>query len=159
MAYVAGIGLLALVAEMVLKYSPLHVEIFSGGGGGFLYLAPVIAEPQCNWYSLFFPGGMGCEMHSTGTGVNISLMILIVHGWLYVVYVFACFRLWQMLRWKALRLLWMLLGGVVPFLSFFVEAHIHKIAIAEFEELEAKKKARQERRKAKAAQAAAGEDA
>lgn len=159
-AYIAGFGLLALVAEMVLKYSPLHVEIFAGGEGGFLYLAPVIAEPQCNWYSLFVPGGMGCEMHSTGTGLNISLMILIVHGWLYVVYVFACFRLWQMLRWKPMRLFVMLLGGVVPFLSFIVEARIHKIAMAEYEELKAKKKARAERRKAaKAAQLAAEGDA
>ena len=160
MAYVAGIGLLLLVAEMVLKYSPLHVEVFAGGDGGLLYLAPVIAEPQCQWYSLFFPGGMGCEMHSTGTGFNISLFILIAHGWLYVVYVFACFRLWQMMRWKALRLLWMLLGGVVPFLSFFVEAHIHKIAIREYEELASKRQAREERRKAAdAAKATAGEDA
>ena len=33
---ITGVGLLLLVAEMVLKYTPLHVELFAGGSGGFL---------------------------------------------------------------------------------------------------------------------------
>ena len=37
---ITGIGLLLLVAEMVLKYTPLHVELFLGGSGGFLWFAP-----------------------------------------------------------------------------------------------------------------------
>ena len=156
MAYVAGSFLLLLVAEMVLKYSPTHVEIFAGGDGGLLWLAPVIVEPQCNWYSLFIPNGLGCEIHTTGTGINISLMILIVHGWIYVVYLFASFRLWQMLRWPVKRLILMALGGVVPFLSFFVEGRMEKAAFADVERLEARLAAREQKREQ--AQAGTGKE-
>ena len=31
---ITGVGLLLLVAEMILKYTPLHVELFAGGSGG-----------------------------------------------------------------------------------------------------------------------------
>lgn len=157
MAYVAGSFLLLLVAEMVLKYSPTHVEIFMGGDGGLLHLAPVIVEPQCHWYSMFVPNGLGCEIHTTGTGINISLMILIVHGWIYVVYLFACFRLWQMLRWPVMRLIWMALGGVVPLLSFFVESRMKKVAADDIQRLEKRREARDRKRK-QAAEAATGKE-
>ncbi|MGO1769886.1 MAG: DUF3817 domain-containing protein, partial [Microbacterium sp.] len=100
---ITGIGLLLLVAEMVLKYSPLHIELFAGGSGGFLWFADVIVSPDCLWYSQFAMGAGGCEMESTGDGANISLAILVVHGWFYVVYLFACFRLWSLMRWGFLR--------------------------------------------------------
>ncbi len=121
---ITGVGLLLLVAEMILKYTPLHVELFAGGSGGFLWLAPVIAGPDCSWYSLFFPGSDNCEMISTGDGVNLSLAILIAHGWFYVVYLFACFRVWSLMRWKFPKFLLLALGGIVPFLSFFMEARV-----------------------------------
>lgn len=117
---ITGIGLLLLVAEMVLKYSPLHVELFLGGSGGFLWFADVIVQ-DCQWYSQFVPGSTACEMTSTGDGVNLSLGILIVHGWFYVVYLFACFRLWSLMRWGFGRFLTLAGGGVVPFLSFVME--------------------------------------
>lgn len=142
MSWVTGIFLLLLVAEMVLKYSPTHVELFVGGSGGPLWFAPVVAGPGCQWWSLFVPGGAGCEMQSLGDGFNISLAILIVHGWIYVVYLFACFRLWSLLRWPFGRLLAMALGGVVPFLSFFVERRMHALAVAEVDDLEAQRAAR-----------------
>ncbi|WP_159501595.1 DUF3817 domain-containing protein [Microbacterium sp. 18062] len=122
---ITGIGLLLLVTEMVLKYTPLHVELFAGGSGGFLWFAQVIAGPECQWHSLFLPGSDGCEMVSTALdGFNISLFILVAHGWFYVVYLFACFRVWSLMRWPLRRFLLLALGGVVPLLSFFMEARV-----------------------------------
>ncbi len=106
---ITGVGLLLLVAEMILKYTPLHVELFAGGSGGFLWFAPVVEGAD---------GGLV----STGDGINISLWILIIHGWFYVVYLFSCFRMWSLMRWPFLRLVLLALGGVIPFLSFFMEA-------------------------------------
>ena len=105
---ITGTFLLLLVAEMVLKYTPLHLELFLGGSGGFLWLAPVIPGPT---------GGLV----STGDGVNVSLSILIVHGWFYVVYLFSCFRVWSLMRWPFWRFLLLAAGGVVPLLSFIME--------------------------------------
>lgn len=142
MSWVTGTFLLLLVAEMVLKYSPTHVEVFAFGASGPLALEAVVPGEGCQWFSLFVPGGMGCEIVSLGVGVNISLMILIVHGWIYVVYLLACFRLWSLLRWPFPRLLAMAAGGVVPFLSFFVEHRMHRIALADLARLEAEKAAK-----------------
>ncbi|MGW8481828.1 DUF3817 domain-containing protein [Microbacterium sp. NPDC055903] len=119
---ITGVMLLSLLVEMILKYSPTHVELFLGGSGGFLWFAPVIVGDGCQWFSLFVPGGMGCELVSAGDGVNISLGILVAHGWFYVVYLFACFRMWSLMRWPFVRFILLALGGVVPLLSFFMEA-------------------------------------
>ncbi|MCR2793595.1 DUF3817 domain-containing protein [Microbacterium sp. zg.Y625] len=121
---ITGVGLLLLLAEMIFKYTPLHVELFAGGSGGLLWFATVIVGPDCQWFSLFIPGSDQCEMISTGDGLNLSLGILIVHGWFYVVYLFACFRVWSLMRWGFVRFLLLALGGVVPLLSFFMEARV-----------------------------------
>lgn len=142
MSWVTGVFLLLLVAEMVLKYSPTHVELFAFGSGGLLSLQGVVPLPTCEWWSLFVPGGQGCEIQSLGDGVNLSLGILIAHGWIYVVYLIACFRLWSLLRWPFGRLIAMALGGVVPFLSFFVEQRMHRIALDDLARLEAQRAAR-----------------
>lgn len=123
-AVITGVGLLLLVAEMILKYTPIHQELFLGGSGGFLWLAPALAGPTCEWWSLFVPMTNTCEMTSTGDGANMSLLILVAHGWFYVVYLFSCFRLWSLMRWPFGRFLMLALGGVVPLLSFFMEARI-----------------------------------
>jgi integral membrane protein len=119
---VTGVGLLLLVGEMIFRYTPLHVELFAGGSGGVLWWAPVIAGPACEWWSLFAPMTNDCEVMSTGDGFNISTFILVAHGWFYVVYLFSCFRVWSLMRWPFLRFLLLALGGVIPFLSFFLEA-------------------------------------
>lgn len=105
---ITGVGLLLLCAEMILKYTPLRLELFLGGSGGFLWFAPVVE------------GADG--LVSTGDGVNLSLAILVIHGWFYVVYLFACFRIWSMMRWPFWRFLMLAAGGIVPLLSFFMEA-------------------------------------
>jgi hypothetical protein len=50
--------------------------------------------------------------------------ILIAHGWFYVVYLFSCFRIWSLMRWHFPRLLVLASGGVIPLLSFFMEARV-----------------------------------
>ena len=121
---ITGVGLLLLVAEMILKYTPLHIELFLGGSGGFLWFAPTIVGPDCEWWSKFLPMTNSCEMTAVGDGLNVSLAILVAHGWFYVVYLFACFRIWSLMRWPFSRFIMLALGGVVPLLSFFMEARV-----------------------------------
>lgn len=99
---ITGILLLLLVAQMVLKYTPLGMVVELGGEQGFLALVP----------------------DGTTTAINLSAGVLMVHGWFYVVYLYSDFRLWSLMRWPFRRFLLIALGGVVPFLSFVVEARI-----------------------------------
>lgn len=69
-------------------------------------------------------------------GINLTAIILIIHGWLYVFYLYTDFRLWSLLKWSLGRFLLIAAGGVVPFLSFFAEAYYRKIALRELEKLE-----------------------
>jgi integral membrane protein len=120
MSYVTGSFLLLLLGEMILKYSlafkggvptllPTGYEIEIGGAFGFIALVPA----------------------GTVTAVNGSTAILIIHGWLYVIYLFSGFRLWAMMRWPVLKFLIIALGGIVPGLSFVVE-HFYKKPVEEF---------------------------
>ena len=121
---ITGIMLLLLLAEMILKYSPSHIELFTGGDAGFMGFAAVVVGEGCQWYSLFNPFQELCEMTSTGTGTNLSLMILVTHGWFYVLYLVASFMLWSPMRWPFRRFLLLALGGVIPLLSFFMEVRV-----------------------------------
>lgn len=79
--------------------------------------------------------------HKSGfpeTGLNLTSMILIVHGWIYVFYLYTDFRLWSLLQWSLGRFLLIATGGVVPFLSFFAERHFQKVAAADLEKIEEK---------------------
>ncbi len=107
LAYATGVMLLLVVVEMVAKYG-FDSEIVAGGGAFLQVLPEVVAE--------------------TAGGVNLSTAVLIVHGWLYVVYLIADLRLWQLLRWPFGRFVLIALGGVVPLLSFFVEKRVHRQA-------------------------------
>ena len=107
---ITGVMLLLLCAEMVLKYTPIRLELFLGGSGGFLWFADVVETAT--------------GLESTGDGFNISLGILVAHGWFYVVYLFACFRMWSLMRWQFPRFILLALGGVVPLLSFFMETRV-----------------------------------
>jgi integral membrane protein len=72
-------------------------------------------------------------------GVNLTVAILIVHGWLYVLYLFADFRLWTLMRWSFVRFLIIAAGGVVPLLSFFTESYYAKLARKQLSEIEGQK--------------------
>src|ERR1019366_8368238 len=101
-AYVTGTFLLLLVVEMVLKYG-FDYEVQLGGSSGFIGLVN------------FYPStGQAPQL----TGINLSIGILIIHGWFYVVYLLADFTLWSRMRWPFAMFLLIALGGVVPFLSF-----------------------------------------
>lgn len=106
---ITGVMLLLLCAEMLLKYV-WHLELYAFGPGGFLSFQPVLET--------------AAGLESTGTGVNLSTGILIAHGWFYVVYLFSDFRLWSLMRWPFTRFILIALGGIIPFLSFFLEARI-----------------------------------
>ena len=69
------------------------------------------------------------------TGINLTSSILIVHGWVYVFYLYTDFRLWSLLQWSLGRFLLIAAGGVVPLLSFFAERRFQKIAAAELENM------------------------
>lgn len=101
-AYVTGIMLLLLCLEMVVKYG-FQYQLFAFSNYGTLAFVSTHAIPA-------------------PTGLNLSIGVLIAHGWLYVVYLFSDFRLWSLMRWPAKKFMTIALGGVVPFLSFFVEA-------------------------------------
>ncbi len=98
---ITGVLLLLLCTEMILKYV-FKLELELGGPQGFLAFVPI----------------------DTVTAVNLSTGILIVHGWFYVVYLFSDFRLWSLMRWPFSRFIIIALGGVIPFLSFFLEVRI-----------------------------------
>lgn len=72
-------------------------------------------------------------------GLNLTVAILIVHGWLYVLYLFTDFRLWTLMRWPFTRFLLIAAGGVVPLLSFYTEARFAKLAHQEIAEIEGAK--------------------
>ncbi|MCU1546701.1 MAG: hypothetical protein JWP30_1801 [Homoserinimonas sp.] len=115
-SYITGLFLLLLVLEMLFKYTPMQREIELGGPNGLLALVPV----------------------DSVTAINLSTGILIVHGWLYVIYLFADFRLWSLMRWPFKDFLLIALGGVIPFLSFIVEHFITRRVNVQLAELEAK---------------------
>jgi integral membrane protein len=116
---VTGVFLLLLVLMMATRYGPLAwggigLDIEMNGPEGFLALTPK-------------------EMIS---GVNISTIILILHGWFYVVYLYSDFRLWSLMRWTFPKFIIIALGGVIPFLSFIVERRVHRDTERELEALQ-----------------------
>lgn len=98
---ITGVMLLLLCVEMIVKYG-LGYELELAGPYGFLALVP----------------------RDTAVAVNLSTGILIAHGWFYVVYLFSDFRLWSLMRWPFWKFLLIATGGIVPLLSFFLEARM-----------------------------------
>lgn len=118
LAYATGVMLLLLVVELIFRYAFSSVLVAGGTD---------TAGAAHGFGLVNIDGGV---MPITG-GVNLSTTVLIVHGWMYVIYLIADFRLWTLMRWPFSRLVLIALGGVVPFLSFFVEAKVHKEVLAE----------------------------
>ena len=106
-AIVTGVFLLLLCALVVLRLVFL-VDIELGGPFGFLSLTP---QKQI-------------------TAIDRTTAILILHGWLYVVYLALDFMLWRLLRFSFPRFLLFALGGIIPGLSFYFEfrvpAYVHE---------------------------------
>lgn len=100
-SYITGSFLLLLCLMMVFRYG-FGVDIEMGGANGFLALSPKDAI----------------------TGINLSIIILMVHGWFYVLYVGCDFVLWRLMRFSFGRFLFIALGGIIPLLSFFLERSV-----------------------------------
>ena len=107
---ITGVLLLLLCLEMLMKYA-FGLELELGGAYGFLAFVP----------------------SDSLQAVNLSLGILMVHGWGYVVYLFADFRIWSLMRWSFTRFLIIALGGIIPFLSFFLEVRVAREVTAYLE--------------------------
>ena len=123
-SYITGIFLILLMVTWGIRRLPfLGYDFWAFGPNGFLTFEQYGVE------------GEGLP----DVGVNLTVAILIVHGWLYVLYLFADFRLWTLMRWPFMRFLFIAAGGVVPLLSFYTEARFAKIAHKEIAEIEGAK--------------------
>lgn len=118
-SFITGIFLLLLMAtwglrrlEVVSFGSLIGYDLWIFGANGFLTAEPYLNEGE----------GM------PETGLSLTVGILVVHGWLYVLYLFADFRLWTLMRWSFARFLIIAAGGIVPFLSFFTEKYYADVA-------------------------------
>lgn len=112
-SYITGTFLLLLCLMMVFRYG-FGVDIELGGPFGLLALTP----------------------RELIVGVNLSTVILIAHGWFYVLYVGTDFVLWRLTRFSFGRFLFIALGGIIPLLSFFLERRVPKDALAAIAPLE-----------------------
>lgn len=117
-SYVTGVFLMLLMITWGIRRLPfLGFDLWLAGPNGFITFESYGVE------------GEGLPT----TGINLTVLILIVHGWLYVVYLLIDFRMWTLMRWSFLRFALIASGGVVPMLSFFTEAHYAKVAKQEIE--------------------------
>ena len=120
-SYITGVFLLLLMVTWGIRRLPfLGFDLWLLGPNGFITFESYGVE------------GEGLPT----TGINLTVLILIVDGWLYVVYLLADFRIWTLMRWPVTRFLFIALGGIVPFLSFYTEAKFAKLAEAQLRELE-----------------------
>lgn len=123
-SYITGTFLLLLMITWGIRRLPfLGFDLWLFGPNGFITFEQYGIE------------GEGLP----DVGVNLTVAILIVHGWLYVLYLFADFRLWTLMRWSFLRFLIIAAGGVVPLLSFFTESYYAKLARKQLSEIEGQK--------------------
>ncbi|MEY4560080.1 MAG: hypothetical protein RL460_57 [Actinomycetota bacterium] len=123
-SYITGIFLLLLMITWGIRRLPfLGYDLWLMGPNGFITFEQYGVE------------GEGLP----DVGVNLTVAILIVHGWLYVLYLFADFRLWTLMRWSFFRFLIIAAGGIVPLLSFFTESYYAKLARKQLSEIEGQK--------------------
>ena len=114
-SYITGIFLVLIMILWGIRLA-IQADVWLAGPDGFVYLA---------YYSL---DAAGEKVGFPETGINLTSVSLIIHGWLYVAYLFGDFRMWTLYRWSFMRFLVIALGGVVPLLSFFTERYFSKVA-------------------------------
>ena len=121
-ANVTGYFLLLITVLYVIRLTT-ETDLWMAGPHGFLNFEHFTVD--ANGFKVGFPD----------SGLNLTSSILIVHGWVYVFYLYTDFRLWSLLQWSLGRFLLIAAGGVVPLLSFFAERRFQKIAAAELEKM------------------------
>ena len=105
-AYATGTFLLLVCLEVLLRYV-FGSEIVVGGA-----LGPVaLVQPE--------------QVHSVG-GFNLSLAVLIAHGYLFIAYLISDFVLITVMRYPITRFILIAAGGVVPLLSFIMEGRVKR---------------------------------
>lgn len=119
---VTGIMLLLLCAVMVMRYA-FQVELFLFTPHAAAEFLPTIPKGQ--------------EAEFAREGFDLFKAILIAHGWFYVVYLISDFMLWSPMRWHFGKFLLIALGGVIPFLSFFLERRVAREVTNYLDEKEA----------------------
>ena len=115
-SYVTGIFLL-LISVLYGMRLGISADVWIAGPQGPLSLAQFSVDPAT-----------GDRFGFPTEGFSFTVVSLIIHGWLYVVYLYANFRLWVQLRWGIGKFLIIAMGGIVPFLSFFTERYFTKVA-------------------------------
>ncbi|MGC0337758.1 DUF3817 domain-containing protein [Streptomyces sp. SLBN-8D4] len=65
---------------------------------------------------------------------DVTRVVAIAHGWLYVVYLVFAFDLGSKARWPILKQIWVLLAGTIPTAAFFVERKISRELEGKFTE-------------------------
>jgi integral membrane protein len=68
-------------------------------------------------------------------GDELTAVVALIHGWVYIVYVVVAFLLSRRAGWSLQFLLLMLLAGLIPFLIFWVEHRVVSKMRAEHAEL------------------------
>lgn len=121
-SYITGIFLVLIMILWGIRLT-IQADLWLGGPDAFLQLA---------YYSV---DSSGEKIGFPTSGIDITVISLIVHGWLYVAYLFGDFRLWTLMRWSFFRFLLIALGGIIPLLSFFTERHYTKVAEAELKKV------------------------
>jgi integral membrane protein len=86
--------------------------------GSFLLLLTVVTAVK-------YIGQYGFDWKNDGFW-GVATLIGITHGWIFMVYVLACADLWRRMKWELKRLLTMVLGGVVPAMSFVMERRVSR---------------------------------
>ena len=124
-SYITGVFLLVISVLYALRLT-ISSDLWIGGPQGLISLAQFSVDPST-----------GERVGFPTQGFSFTTISLIVHGWLYVAYLYGNFRLWTLLRWGIGKFLVIALGGVVPFLSFFTERYFAKLAAVFYKKNEA----------------------
>jgi integral membrane protein len=58
--------------------------------------------------------------------IESTAIVAIGHGWLYMIYVLLALDLCFRMRWSFLRILFVVIAGTIPFVSFVAEHKVHR---------------------------------
>lgn len=76
--------------------------------------------------------------------ISTTAPVAIAHGWLYMIYVIVALDLCLRMRWPFLRMVFVVLAGTIPFVSFIAEHKVRGWVEGEIADAEATASASQE---------------
>jgi len=117
-SYLTGAFLLFITLLFVIRLASQR-ELWALGPHGLLSLESFTVDSQ------------GFKTGLPQSGLDLTSISLILHGWLYVFYLYTNYRMFSELRWKFGRFILMAAGGIVPLWSFFSERYFHRLAVGE----------------------------